>query len=180
MYGGLYTGSDQRDSLNDITVKGYFVIRQALPWENLVRQPYDGAAGRWVMNARHEQQRPKFPWTDMEDDAMKIRALLTRYAFLVGALALALILAGLVAFLPQAAGQGGMASAPAWSASQPAPAETPLPPGTQGEESGSPAGSVAPASEALSLAAAASTYMCHAATSPSSSRYIVGQFDRGG
>ena len=102
---------------------------------------------------RREQQRSKLPWNHMEDDAMKIRALLARYAFLVGALALALILSGLVAFLPQAAGQGGMASSRGWSASQPAPAETPLPPGTQGGEPGSSDGSVAAASEALSLAA---------------------------
>ena len=30
---------------NDITVKGYFVIRQALPWEKLISQPYDTGTG---------------------------------------------------------------------------------------------------------------------------------------
>ncbi|MEI6797015.1 MAG: hypothetical protein WCK39_09140 [Methanomassiliicoccales archaeon] len=38
---------------------------------------------------------------------MKIRALLARYAFLVGALALALVLSGVMAFSSQATGRAG-------------------------------------------------------------------------
>ena len=45
VYGGLYQEVIKGIHVNDITVKGYFVIRQALPWEKLMQQPYDGAAG---------------------------------------------------------------------------------------------------------------------------------------
>jgi hypothetical protein len=45
VYGGLYQEVIKGIHLNDITVKGYFIIRQALPWEELDVQPYDAAAG---------------------------------------------------------------------------------------------------------------------------------------
>ncbi len=45
VWGGLYREVIKGIHQNDITVKGYFVIRQALPWEKLDKQPYDGAAG---------------------------------------------------------------------------------------------------------------------------------------
>jgi hypothetical protein len=45
VYGGQYQEVIKGIHLNDITVKGYFVIRQVFPWESLVRQPYDGTAG---------------------------------------------------------------------------------------------------------------------------------------
>jgi hypothetical protein len=45
VYGGRYQEVIDGIHLNAITVKGYFIIRQALPWEKLIRQPYDGAAG---------------------------------------------------------------------------------------------------------------------------------------
>ncbi len=45
VWGGLYREVIKGIHKNDITVKGYFVIRQALPREKLDQQPYDGAAG---------------------------------------------------------------------------------------------------------------------------------------
>lgn len=45
VWGGLYREVIKGIHKNDITVKGYFVIRQVLPWEKLEQQPYDGAAG---------------------------------------------------------------------------------------------------------------------------------------
>ena len=45
VYGGLYQEVIQGIHLNDITVKGYFIIQQVSPWEKLKQQPYDGAAG---------------------------------------------------------------------------------------------------------------------------------------
>jgi hypothetical protein len=78
---------------------------------------------------------------------MKIRALLARYAFLVGALALALILSGAVAFSSQAAGRALKAQSLGWTGSQPAQAEEPLSPEAQGGEAMSPAGIPAPAAE---------------------------------
>ena len=45
VWGGLYREVIKGLHKNDITVKGYFVIRQVAPWEQLKRQPYDGAGG---------------------------------------------------------------------------------------------------------------------------------------
>jgi len=45
VYGGLYQEVIKGIHQNDITVKGYFVIRQALPWEKLISQPYDTGTG---------------------------------------------------------------------------------------------------------------------------------------
>jgi hypothetical protein len=45
MYGGLYTEVIKGIHVNDITVKGYFVIRQVLTGEKLEQQAYDGPAG---------------------------------------------------------------------------------------------------------------------------------------
>ena len=40
-YGGLYTEVINGIHVNDITVKGFFVIRQALTGEELIAQDYD-------------------------------------------------------------------------------------------------------------------------------------------
>lgn len=45
VWGGLYREVIKGLHKNDITVKGYFVIRQVMPGERLERQPYDGAGG---------------------------------------------------------------------------------------------------------------------------------------
>ena len=45
VYGGLYQEVIQGIHLNDITVKGHFIIHQVAPWEKLKKQPYDGTAG---------------------------------------------------------------------------------------------------------------------------------------
>ncbi len=45
VWGGLYREVIQGLHKNDITVKGYFVIRQVAPWEKLNAQPYDLAGG---------------------------------------------------------------------------------------------------------------------------------------
>ena len=66
------------------------------------------------MNTRLEQRRPKLPWTKMEDAAMKSRIVLPRYRFLVGALALALILLGVMAIASQATGRAGIPQPSAW------------------------------------------------------------------
>ncbi|GEM_PF-2540966 len=45
VWGGLYREVIKGLHKNDITVKGYFVIRQVMPWEELDVQPYDRAGG---------------------------------------------------------------------------------------------------------------------------------------
>ncbi len=72
------------------------------------------------MDARRER-RQRDCWMGMEDGAMKMRALLNRYAFLVGALTLALVLVGMAALSSQATCAH---AEPAATANQPAPALT--------------------------------------------------------
>jgi hypothetical protein len=91
-----------------------------------------------MMEPRHEQRR-KSPRTNVEDNAMKIRAPLARYGFLVGALVFALVLSGAVAFSSLATGGAGVAPPPGWSADetaqeQVAQEEEPPPPATQSGE----------------------------------------------